>query len=218
MGPRGNSLASLPSPTRLAFNPSAGASGNTMKHKILNPASAGGQSRLGRSFHCLTLLGLILGASLFAGCAAAPLGPAFAKSEPPPPHRSRVYVYRADTRSSLSRVRASIDGRLLGDLRDGEYETTEMASGAHRLRAGLRGFGLTAWGWNEKKIRLEPGKTLYIQLSVRLEGHEQPAAGALDIAGRTGGSASENVYFQVQGEEAALRELVGTTRTPKTER
>ena len=147
-----------------------------MKHAILNPAraGAGGRSRLGSSFHCLTLPGLILGASLFAGCAAAPLGPAFVKSEPPPPHRSRVYVYRADIRSSLSKVRASIDGRLLGDLRDGEYETTEMASGAHRLRAGLRGFGLTAWGWNEKTIRLEPGKTLYIQLSVRLEGHEQP--------------------------------------------
>ena len=207
---------------RLAFNSSAGASGDTMNRAILNPArarvGAGGQFRLRNSFHWLTLLGLIHGASLFVGCAAAPLGPAFAKSESPPPNRSRVYVYRADTRSSLSKVRASIDGRLLGDLRDGEYETIEIASGAHRLRAGLRGFGLTAWGWNEKTIRLEPGKTLYIQLSVRLEGREQPGAGALDIAGRTGGSASENVYFQLQGEETALRELVGTTRSPKTKR
>ena len=145
-------------------------------------------------------------------CASAPTGPAFIPASDPASHRGRIYVYREDARSSLSALKVSVGGRHLGTLRDGEYETLELPAGGHELRVGLRSLALVAWGWNEQRISLDPGATLYLQLSVRLTSHPNPGGRSLEIAGRAGGAASENVFIQHQGEAAALRALSLTTR------
>jgi len=156
------------------------------------------------------LVGLLL------ACASTPAGPPFRPESPPPPHRGRIYVYRADDQVSLARVRVDLDGREVGRLAHGEYETVEVSAGPHRLRAGLRGALLLAWGWNEHPLRLAPGETAYFRISVRLSEHTAPpsAAGSssLDIAGRGQGVASENVFIELRPEFAALEELRFATR------
>jgi len=158
-----------------------------------------------------TALALLL-CFVAAGCATPPSGPRFLRAEPPDAGRARLYLYRADVRSSRSQLRISIDGRELGILRDGEYDTLELSPGRHSVRVGLRSLGFVAWGWNEQQITIDPGKTAFLKLSVRLTERAQPAGRNLEIAGRTGGAVSENVYLQQQGESEALRALASTTR------
>jgi len=146
------------------------------------------------------------------GCASPPAGPRFLRAEAPNASRARLYIYRGDVRSSLSQLRVSVDGRPIGLFRDGEYDTLELSPGRHTLRVGLRGFGFVAWGWNEQQVTIDPGKTVFVKLSVRLTERAQPGGRDLEIAGRTSGAVSENVYLQQQGETEALRALASTTR------
>jgi len=147
-----------------------------------------------------------------AGCAKTPAGPAFEIAPPPPAGRARIYLFRADVRSSRSSIRVTIDGREIGTFQDREYETLEISAGPHHLRAGLRSITFVAFGWNEQRIRLAPGETIYIQLSARLTERAQPATRELEIAGRTSGAVSENVYLQIQPERDALPQLRKSTR------
>jgi hypothetical protein len=169
------------------------------------------QRKRGRRLQVGVLFAVALLATL-SSCASAPIGPAFLRASDPARHRGRIYLYREDARSSLSALKVSIAGRELGTLRDGEYETLELHAGGHELRVGLRSLAFVAWGWNEQRIRLEPGETVYLKLSVRLTPHANPGGRSLEIAGRTGGAASENIFIQHQGEAAALRALSSTTR------
>jgi len=146
-----------------------------------------------------------------AACTAAPPPAPFARAGAPSPERARIYIYRADPRPSLSTIRLSIDGQPLGAIRNQEYETLEVIPGTHELRAALRGWGFAAWGWNQHKIRLSPGEIAFLRLSVRLT--ERPLPGrALEIGGRSGGAASENVYFEQRSGPKAWKELAATTR------
>lgn len=147
-----------------------------------------------------------------SACASAPLGPPFERAPFPPESRARLYLFRVDERPSLATVRVTVDGREIGSFRNGEYETLELSAGSHHIRAGMRSIALIAWGWNEQRIRFAPGETLFVQLSVRLTGREQPAAAGLEIAGRQSGAASENVYIQIQPARDALALIEGTTR------
>ena len=155
---------------------------------------------------------LLTTAGLLAACARPPTGPAFAPAASPPEHRARLYLYRADGRSSYSQVRITVDDREIGRFRDAEYETLEISAGTHQLRAGLRSLGWAAWGWNEQAIRMKPGETVFVEISVRLTQHEIPGGRDLDIAGRTRGGASENVYLQRRPEKEALERMTTTTR------
>ena len=148
---------------------------------------------------------------LISGCAKQPAGPAFELAAAPPSHRARLYLYRMDGRSSLSRIRVTVDGREVGTFQDGEYETLELSAGSHHLRAGLRSLGGISWGWNEQKIRFKPGETVFVEISVRLT---QIASGGrdLEIAGRASGGASENVYLQRRPEKEATGRIEVTTR------
>ena len=154
---------------------------------------------------------------LAAGCAKSPHGPPFEPAPPPPDHRGRVYLYRADVRGSLASVRITIDGLEVGRFRNLEYETLELPAGTHHLRAGLRGFGLLAWGWNDHRFRLKPGETAYLEISVRLTARPAPDAPGLEIPGRQSGAASENVFILRVSAEEALSDLALTTRLPRPE-
>jgi hypothetical protein len=154
---------------------------------------------------------VIIAVSAF-GCARAPSGPPFELDARPAEHRGRLYIFRADDRSSLSKVRVTVDGRELCSFRDGEYETLELPVGTHQLRAGLRSIALVAWGWNNQRLKLRPGETVFIKLSVRLTGRAQPGGRELEIAGRPSGAASENIYIQYLAEPEALEQIRSTTR------
>lgn len=145
-------------------------------------------------------------------CAKPPAGPAFTRAADPPEHRGRLYLYRTDERPSASRVRIEIDGLEIGTFRDREYETLELAAGTHHVRAGMRSLALVAWGWNDQRIRLKPGETIFVEISVRLTARETPGGRSLEIAGRPEASASENVYLQQRAASVALPRLGGTTR------
>jgi hypothetical protein len=145
-------------------------------------------------------------------CSSTPKGPPFAAAAPPAENRARVYVYRIDDRNSLATVRVTIDGQALGTLRNLEYETIELAAGTHQLRAGMRGFAWMAWGWNEHRFLAKPGDTLYLELSVRLAENPSPGTRELEIAGRAGGGASENIFILRQSESEARARLTETTR------
>ena len=147
-----------------------------------------------------------------SACATAPTGPGFLRASDPAPPRGRIYLYREDARSSPSTLKVSIGGREIGTLRDGEYETLELPAGVHELRVGLRSLAFVAWGWNEQRVLVEPGETVYLKLTVRLTPRANPGGRGLEIAGRQSGSASENVFIQHQGEATALRALSSTTR------
>jgi len=153
----------------------------------------------------------ILAVSTF-GCARAPLGPPFELNAQPPDYRARLYVFRGDDRSSLSKVRVTVGGQELGRFRDGEYETIELPVGTHQLRAGLRSVALVAWGWNNQTLRLRPGETVFIKLSVRLTERPSPGGRELEIPGRPSGAASENVYIEYLSEPSALQQIRSTTR------
>jgi len=153
-----------------------------------------------------------------AACAKPAVGPPFEIAPPPPDYRGRVYLYRADQPGSLAAVRITIDRQdVSGRIRNGEYETLELPTGTHRLRAGLRGFGLLAWGWNNHQFRLGPGETIYIKLSVQLTAQPAPTARGVEIAGRPSGTASENVFIIRQSADDALSGLKSTTRMVRPE-
>jgi hypothetical protein len=155
---------------------------------------------------------LLLFALIACGCAQAPTGPPFTPPEPAPDHRARLVLYRTDQPGSLASVKITIDGLDFGRFRNHEYETTLMTPGTHMLRAGLRGFGLLAWGWNAHRFRLDPGETTYLQISVRLAARDAPDTRDLDIAGRPSGAVSENVFIVPKSAQAALDDLGSTTR------
>jgi hypothetical protein len=146
------------------------------------------------------------------GCARAPIGPAFEAASAPAPHRGRLYLYRADSRNSFSQVSVRVGGLQVGRFRDAEYETLELPAGLHNIRAGLRSLAGVAWGWNEQEIHLKPGESVFVEISVRLTERPQTGGRSLDIAGRTGGVASENVYLQRRSEKDALDRVQLTTR------
>lgn len=155
--------------------------------------------------------------SLFAlavACVGAPSGPPFQLAEPPPDNRARLYVYRLDPHASYSTVRVSVAGRDLGQFRNGEYETVELPAGTRLLRAGVRSLAFVNWGWNEQRVRLEPGETAFVRLSVKLSESGPPEGSEADIAGRPSGRATQNVYIELRSEDQALEDLAGTTRLP----
>ena len=177
--------------------------------------AAGRRSRLPRLRRLMAGRGMALALCLvvfLSGCAGAPLGPPFSMASPPPENRARIYLFRSDERPSPSTVHVTIDGREIGRFRNGEYETLELSAGSHHLRAGVHSVALIAWGWNEQRIRFDPGETVFVQLSVRLTERAQPAAAGLEIAGRGSGAASENVYLEIQPESEALSLLDAMTR------
>lgn len=157
---------------------------------------------------------LILGMLIvgFLGCAATPPGPPFSVPEDPPDHRTRLILYRADRQASAASVRITVDGRELGQLRNHEYETILLGPGSHIIRADLRGFAFLAWGWNSHQIRLSPGETGYLEISVRLSARNVPPTRQLEIAGRPSGTASENVFIVPISAKSAMPILEGTTR------
>ncbi len=162
------------------------------------------------------LLPFLVLVMMLSGCGRAPLGPPFDRAPAPPEHRARIYLYRIDDRSSLATVRITIDGREVGRFRNHEYETLELSAGQHHLRAGMRGFGLIAWGWNEQTIHIKPGETAYFMVSVRLSAQSTPTARELDIAGRPSGAASENVFVLPRSAREALSDLDITTRLTRS--
>jgi hypothetical protein len=156
-------------------------------------------------------------ACIATACAKAPLGPTFEKAPPPPDHRARLYVYRSDQPGSLASIRITVDGLEVGRFRNNEYETLELPTGSHHLRAGLRGFGLLAWGWNSHRFRLAPGETTYLKISVRLTEHSAPESRNAEIPGRSSGAVSENVFIIRQSAQEALAALEMTTRLARPE-
>jgi hypothetical protein len=166
-------------------------------------------------------IGLLLATTLAAlACGNRPYGPSFEPAPYPPENRSRLYVYRVDDRTSLATVRVTVDGIELGRFRDREYETVELPSGTHTVRATMRGFGLVSWGWNDQQARTRPGETVYLKLEVRLAdvaATESPATRGreMEIAGRSDGApASENVFIVPRTSAEAVPELRLTTRLP----
>lgn len=174
----------------------------------------GDRRRSLRGALALLLLTGLLATGLFA-CAAAPApGPAFTPAAPPAPGHARIYLYRIDPHRSLSTVELALDGRERGALRAGEYATFELAAGAHALALRQRGFGFTSWGWNRMALRLEPGETVYIEVSVRVAEQSSPAGSGrdLEIAGRDRGAAQENVFVQRRSESQGRERIAASTR------
>ncbi len=162
------------------------------------------------SAFCALFLGLSLALGL--ACAKPPAGPAFTPAAAPPEHRSQIYVYRVDPRSSLASVDIKIDGREIGRFGDAEYETLEMAAGPHHLKARMRGLAFVSLGWNEHRFRTLPGEAIYIEISVRLTERSIPDSPSLEIAGRSSLGGSENVFLIERGANEALDRIRGTTR------
>lgn len=161
----------------------------------------------------LPRIGLGLITLVLLACQRPPPGPLFEMAPSPEPHRARVYLYRNDPTGSLATVRVELDGRPIGTFSNREYETLELSPGPHRLRVGLRSAAFIAWGWNEQPLRLEPGETVFVRLSVRLSEHAaRSTSQAVEIAGRAPGVASENVFIERRGRSVALEELADTTR------
>ncbi len=159
----------------------------------------------------IALLGIGLLAAI--ACQRPPTGPPFEPATAPASHRARIYFYRADPTGSLATVRVELDGRTIGTLANDEYDTLEVTPGPHRLRVGLRSAAFVAWGWNSQPLRLEPGETVFVRLSVRLSEHGGVVAGpSVEIPGRAAGMASENVFIERRGQRRALEELARTTR------
>lgn len=160
----------------------------------------------------LCILGLFLLCGLGLACAKPPAGPAFTPAAAPPEHRSRIYVYRVDPRSSLASVDIEIDGREIGRFQDAEYETLEIAAGPHHLKAQMRGLAFVSLGWNEHRFRTLPGEAIYIEVSVRLAERSIPDSRSLEIAGRSSAGGSENVFLIERGTAEALDRMRGATR------
>ncbi|MBC8186964.1 MAG: hypothetical protein H8E78_01985 [Proteobacteria bacterium] len=160
---------------------------------------------------------LLLFAALFSGCTGAVSSALpFQPLDPPPDHRARLVLYRADKLASLASTRITLDGRELGRFSNHEYESILLTPGTHVIRAGLRGFGFLAWGWNSLRFRVVEGETTYLEISVRLAGRNNPAGRELEIAGRPSGVASANVFIALRSAKIALPRLERTTRLSRT--
>lgn len=161
----------------------------------------------------LALLALV-STPTWTGCAKPPTpGPAFAAAPEPAPGLARIYVFRVDPQHSLSRVEIGLDGRKLGRLGNDEYITFELDPGPHRVEFRQRGLAFASWGWNHQHLDLRSGETIYIEISVRISAQPMPGSGQdLEIAGRGGGAASENVFIQQRSRDDAIRILADTTR------
>lgn len=158
----------------------------------------------------LAMLGIV--ALVLAGCAGRPSGPPFLRAPEPPEHRGRIYVYRSDEGRGLANVSVELDGRPLATLGRTEYETVEVASGPHVVRVGVRSAFWPAWGWNEQRVQLDPGETLYLALVVRLGAPVEPTTSSVEIAGRGQSLASQNVFIEFVPETDALAALATRTR------
>lgn len=160
--------------------------------------------------------GLVLSAGVLAAilvaCSTHPMGLPFTEALPPGPEHARIYVYRLDPLVSVSPIRLTVDGRPFGVLRHGEYERIDLPPGLHDIKAGIRSVAFVTWGWNDVRLHVGPGETAYLKISARLTERSQPAGRALDIAGRTSGAVSENVFLQPMGASEARADLAGTTR------
>jgi hypothetical protein len=146
----------------------------------------------------LRILGSLVVLFTVTGCAGPPKGPAFEWASEPAANRGRVYVYRADSRTSLAIVKTTIDGREIGTFRDGDYDTIELASGSHKIRTGMRGLAFFSLGWNEHTFRIEPGETRFLHLEIRVDAGAPSTVApsrALEIGGRSDLRASENVFI-----------------------
>lgn len=159
-----------------------------------------------------TLLVLIALAS-FSGCAKPPTpGPAFAAAPEPAPGHARIYIFRVDPQHSMSRVEIGLDGDKRGHLGNDEYVTFEVAPGPHRLDFRQRGLAFASWGWNHQHLVAKPGETVYLEISVRISAQPMPSSGGdLEIPGRSGGAASENVFIQQRTQADAIGILADTT-------
>ncbi len=148
-----------------------------------------------------------------SACATTPTpGPAFTPAPEPSPGRARLYVFRIDPQPSLSTVELAIDEQSEGQLRHGEYATFELAAGSHRIDLRQRGLAFLSWGWNGEQLRARAGETFYLEVSVRISAQPMPGSGRdLEIAGRDGGAASENVFLQHRGKAQALELLSAAT-------
>jgi hypothetical protein len=152
--------------------------------------------------------------TLIAGCAAPPTpGPAFVAAPGPAPGHARLYVYRIDPQHSLATVEIGIDGHKQGYLRNDEYASFELTPGIHRVDFRQRGLAFTSWGWNRYQVHAKEGENVYVEISVRISTLPLPGDGRdLEIGGRGGGSASENVFVQHRSEADALEDLANTTQ------
>lgn len=165
-----------------------------------------------RSFRLTAVLVLFV-ASTWAGCAQPPTpGPAFASAPEPAPGHARIYVFRVDHQHSLSRVEIGLDGQKRGHLGNDEYVTFELDPGPHRLDFRQRGLAFASWGWNHQHLVAQAGETIYLEISVRISAQPMPGNGRdLEIAGRAGGAASENVFVQHRTRADAIALLANTT-------
>lgn len=155
--------------------------------------------------------GLALLMLALAACASRSTGPPFAFALEAPRDSGRVYVYRADPRGSLTRVKVTIDDRELGIFRDQEYETILVSPGEHRLRAEMRGLPYLPMGWNEHRFQIEPGETRFLQLEIRIESR-QASPRSLEIGGRSNDVLAENVFIRERNRSDAERDLKATRR------
>lgn len=112
-------------------------------------------------------------------------------------------------------VKISIDGREIGTFRNGEYETLEVAPGAHRVRAGMRGLAFITMGWNEHGLDVKPGEVVYLQIQIRVDSQEGSPLGTpsgLEIGGRSDHRVSENVFLIERSRAEAIGDLQASTR------
>ena len=186
------------------------------QQSVIGPPRRPGGARRRAALGLVLWAGLaLLLAGIGSGCARPPKGPAFEWAPPPPENRGRVYIFRAEPLANLSTVRVEIDGRSVGDFEPGEYETLELAAGSHRLAAGMRGFALLSWGWNEHRFSLDPGQTLFLEISVRLDQTNEsnmPPPGGLEIGGRPERQARKNVFIRRTPRPEAQEVLPSTKR------
>jgi hypothetical protein len=172
---------------------------------VMKPLTASVRCLVRFALLAVSLVGLL-------ACAAPAPGPAFAPAAPPAPGHARLYLYRIDPHRSLSTVELALDGRKRGHLRAGEYASFELTTGDHELELRQRGLGFTSWGWNRMALRLEPGETVYLEVSVRVAAQPTPGSGRdLEIAGRDRGVAQENVFVQRRSESQARDRIAGST-------
>jgi len=163
---------------------------------------------------------LLLAAAIGSGCKTDASGPAFSPAPEPSPDRGRVYIYRADSRGSRSSIRVTLNGREVGRFQNGQYETLEVSPGPMRLRASMRGLGWVTWGWNDFAFRVRHGETVFVELSVRLEGQMDPVQSGprdIEIAGRPTGHANDNVFILRRSYADAMPRLRLSSRIPQPE-
>ncbi|MBY0401253.1 DUF2846 domain-containing protein [Myxococcota bacterium] len=161
----------------------------------------------------LPALAVLIIASIWAGCARPPTpGPAFAPAPEPAPGHARIYLFRVDPQHSLSRIEIALDGHKRGHLGNDEYVTFEVGPGPHHLDFRQRGLAFASWGWNHQALIARAGETIFLEISVRISAQPMPGSSRdLEIAGRGGGAASENVFIQHRSREDAFALLANTT-------